>query len=360
MTLAPEAPVLSTTDRPRDLTVFYDPLAYSAYDHPYEVYRELRRNAPVYYNARRDLWVLSRYDDVRACLKNNEQFVNALGNDMDGTHDSYGPGNLIALDQPYHTVVRNVVRPSFAPREIVAMEEYIRGLTRELLAGLREKGSGDFAEDIALPLVFGVSMRLLGASTAETKFWQDHLLRSMARTVGEFGIPEDAFSSNREAEEHIGEIMQRRREEIAAGAEADTPDAISQILLAGAKGELDDAEQVGLAHLILSASTDAPAALVTNCIAVLDKFPAIQSYLHDNPKAVKAFVEETLRYDGPAKNLCRQTTAEVTIGGVTIPKDSRVMVLMGSANRDEQRLRQPRRLRPVPHLHRGQQDPHLR
>ena len=50
---------------------------------------------------------------------------------------------------------------------------------------------------------------------------------------------------------------------------------------------------------------------------------------------VKAFVEETLRYDGPAKNLCRQTTAEVTIGGVTIPADSRVMVLMGSANRDE-------------------------
>ena len=50
---------------------------------------------------------------------------------------------------------------------------------------------------------------------------------------------------------------------------------------------------------------------------------------------IKNFVEETLRYDGPAKNLCRQTTAEVTIAGITIPTDSRVMVLMGSANRDE-------------------------
>ena len=183
--------------------------------------------------------------------------------------------------------------------------------------------------------MFGVGLRFLGAPAADTAFWQEHLLRSMARTVGQFGIPEDAGHSNQEAEEHLAEVMRRRREEIAAGAEADRPDVISQILLAGAEGILDEAEQVGLAHLVLSASTDAPAALLTNCVAVLDKFPALQGYLRDNPAMVKNFVEETLRYDGPAKNLCRQTTAEVTIAGVTIPADSRVMVLMGSANRDE-------------------------
>ncbi len=323
-------------ERPRDLVVFYDPLSYAAFDHPYEVYRQLRDHAPVYYNARRDLYVVSRYEDVRACLRNHEQMVNALGNDMDGTHDSYGPGNLIALDQPYHTVLRGVVRPSFAPREIVAMEEHIRALSRDLLAGLRQKGGGDFAQDVALPLVFGVCMRLIGAPESDSIFWQEHLMRSMARTVGQFGIPEDAFSSNREAEEHLDAVVQRRREQIAAGAEADTPDVISQILLAGSKGvQLAEAEEVGLTHLVLSASTDAPAALLTNCIAVLDKFPALQSYLHHNPEMIKNFVEETLRYDGPAKNLCRQTTAEVTIADKTIPNNSRVMVLMGSANRDE-------------------------
>ena len=116
--------------------MFYDPLSYSAFDHPYEIYRQLRDHAPVYYNARRDLYVVSRYQDVRACLRNHEQMVNALGNDMDGTHDSYGPGNLIALDQPYHTVLRGVVRPSFAPREIVAMEDHIRAVARQLLARL--------------------------------------------------------------------------------------------------------------------------------------------------------------------------------------------------------------------------------
>jgi cytochrome P450 len=116
---------------------------------------------------------------------------------------------------------------------------------------------------------------------------------------------------------------------------------ISQILLAREKGAREETEVVGLAHLVLSASTDAPAALLTNCVAVLDKFPALQGYLRANPALVKNFVEETLRYDGPAKNLCRQTTAEVTVGGVTIPADSRVMVLMGSANRDERVYPEP-------------------
>ena len=68
---------------------------------------------------------------------------------------------------------------------------------------------------------------------------------------------------------------------------------------------------------------------------MLDKFPALQGYLREHPGLVKAFVEETLRYDGPAKNLCRQTTSPVTIVGVTIPANARVMVLMGSANHDE-------------------------
>jgi cytochrome P450/ferredoxin-NADP reductase len=313
--------------------VFYDPLSYAAYDHPYGVFAQLREKAPVYYNARRNLWVLSRYEDVKACLRDDKRFVNALGNDMDGTHDSYGPGNLIALDDPHHAVIRDVVRPAFAGREIRAMEEEIRRLARELLAGFRTRGTAELAEDFALPLVFMAGLRLLGAPTSQAPFWQQHLLRSMVRTVGRFGLPPDAATSNHEAEARIHEVMQERREGLAAG-DVPGPDVISQILLAGAGGVLDEAEQAGLAHLVLSASTDAPAALLTNCIALLDAFPAFQQYLRANPGKVKAFVEETLRYDTPATNLCRQTTTEVTIHGVTIPADSRVMILLGSANRD--------------------------
>jgi cytochrome P450/ferredoxin-NADP reductase len=315
--------------------VFYDPLSYAAFDHPYEVYRQLRDKAPVYYNERRDLYVVSRYADVSACLKNHEQMINALGNDMDGTHDSYGTGNLVAQDPPRHSVLRAVVRPSFAAREIFAMEEHVRQHARTLLTELRERGGGDFATDFAIPLVFGVSLRLMGIDGADSRFWEEHLMRSMVRTVGRFGIPADAAASNAEDEAHLADLMRARAAEIAAGAEADTPDVISQILLADVNGRLLEGESIGLAHLILSASTDAPAALLTNCIAVLDKYPQLQGQLRADRTLVKAFVEETLRYDGPAKNLCRQTTAEVVVGGVTIPANARVMVLMGSANHDE-------------------------
>jgi cytochrome P450/ferredoxin-NADP reductase len=315
--------------------VFYDPLSYAAYDHPYDVYAQLRDRAPVYYNPRRRLWVLSRYADVKACLRDHERFVNALGNDMDGTHDSYGPGNLIALDEPHHAVIRDVVKPSFARREILAMEAQLRELARELIGGLIARGDGEIASGYVFPLVFTAAMALLGGPASEIPFWQEHLLRSMVRTVGQFGLPEDAALSNREAEEHIGELLRARRAEIAGGAEADRPDVLSQVLLAGSNGVIDEEEQAGLAHLVLSASTDAPAALLTNCIAVLDKDPALQPYLRANPAKVKAFVEETLRYDTPATNLCRQSTTEITIRGVRIPADSRVMILLGSANRDE-------------------------
>ncbi len=337
------AEVTSGADAPEQLGVYYDPLSYAAYDHPYEVYRQLRDLAPVYYNARRDLWVVSRYADVRACLRDHERMVNALGNDMDGTHDSYGTGNLVAQDQPRHSVLRTVVRPAFAPREILALEDHIRARARELVADLVARGGGDVATELAIPLVFCASLRMMGIDAAEAPFWEAHLMRSMVRTVGQFGVPADASASNREAEERLEEIMEARAADIAAGADPDTPDVISQILLADAAGRLLEGERIGLGHLVFSASTDAPAALLTNCVAVLDKLPGLQRHLADHPELVPAFVEETLRYDGPAKNLCRQTVVPVTIAGVTIPANSRVMVLMGSANHDERVYADPDR-----------------
>jgi cytochrome P450/ferredoxin-NADP reductase len=331
----------ASTAMPNDPTVFYDPLSFAAYDHPYEVYRRLRDRAPLYYNAHRNLYVVSRYEDVSACLRNHEQLVNALGNDIDGTHDSYGVGMLVCQDPPRHTVLRDAIRRSFGAREVLAMEHRTREVARQLLAVMRSNGGGDFTEDVALPLAFDVALRLVGAPETDAPYFIDHLWRAMVRTVGKLGVPQDAAAANQESEEHLAEIVEKRRQAIAAGADPSTPDAISQILLAVQKGNVDDAEVVGLAHLVLSAATDAPAALMSNCIAVLDKFPALQHELAQHPEKIANFVEEVLRYDGPAQNLSRQTTAEVTVAGGTIPADARVMVLMASANRDERVFENP-------------------
>jgi cytochrome P450/ferredoxin-NADP reductase len=340
MTLSTDAPpslVVSATA----LTVHYDPLSYAAYDHPYELYRQLRDHAPVYYNAERDLYIVSRYADVQACLRNHEQMVNALGNDIDGTHDSYGVGMLVCQDPPRHTALRDAIRRSFGAREILAMEDGARGTVRRLLAEWRRGGEGDFTSDVALPLAFDVALRLTGVPTSEAPFFINHLWRAMARTVGHFGVPDDAAEANRESEEHITGIVEARRREIDAGGDASGADAISQILASVGKGKVHTAEVVGLAHLVLSAATDAPAALLSNCIVALDRYPALQQHLAAHPEKIPNFVEEVLRFDSPAQNLCRQTTAEVTLAGVTIPANSRVMVLLASANRDERVFADP-------------------
>ncbi|WP_296631474.1 cytochrome P450 [Rhodoluna sp.] len=335
-----KAPIV---EPPEGSNIFYDPLSYAIYDHPYDVYKQLRDKAPVYFSPRLGVYVLSRYEDVMAAFKNHEHMVSKFGNDIDGTHDSYGKGNLVAQDPPRHTALRQAVRRVFALREILAKEDGMRLVAKELLNDMKKNGGGDFATEFALPLAFATTTRLIGlpGSKEDINWLVDHLSRSMVRTVGELGVPEDASTSNFEAEEYIHSVVQKRMDELAAGADANVSDVITQVLASVEKGKVDDDEVVGLAHLIYSASTDAPSALLTNCVAVLDKFPHLQVFLRENPSMITNFIEEVLRYDTPGQNVSRQTTAELVFQGVTIPANSRVMLLQGSANRDERVFENP-------------------
>jgi cytochrome P450 len=328
---------------PPGANIFYDPLTFATYDHPYDIYKQLRDKAPVYFSPRLGVYVLSRYEDVQAAFKNHEQLVSKFGNDIDGTHDSYGKGNLVAQDPPRHTALRQSVRRVFALREILAKEDGLKEVARELIADMKKNGGGDFATEFALPFAFAASTRLIGlpGGKSDITWLADHLVRSMARTVGELGVPEDAAISNGEAEVYIHEIVQKRLEGIAAGADANVSDVITQAVAAMEKGKVEEDEIVGLTHLIYSASTDAPSALLTNSVYVLDKYPQLQVFLRENPSMIPNFIEEVLRYDTPGQNVSREVIADVVFSGVTIPANSRVMLLQGSANRDERVFENP-------------------
>lgn len=328
---------------PAGSNIFYDPLSYATYDHPYDIYKQLRDTAPVYYSPRLGVYALSRYEDVQAAFKDHENLSSAFGNDIDGTHDSYGKGNLVAQDPPRHTALRQSVRRVFALREILAKEDGVREVARELLAEMRKNGEGDFATEFALPFAFAVSTRLIGlpGTKGDVAWLVDHLTRSMQRTVGEFGVPDDAAKSNVEAEEYIHDIVQKKIEELAAGSDPNVSDVITQVVAAIEKGKVEDDEIVGLTHLIYSASTDAPSALLTNCVYVLDKYPQLQVFLRENPSMITNFIEEVLRYETPGQNVSRQTINEVIYQGVTIPANSRIMLLQGAANRDDRVFENP-------------------
>jgi cytochrome P450 len=320
---------------PADLTIHYDPLSYADYDYPYDLFKRLRDDAPVYYNAQRRLYVVSRYADVRAGLGDHVRLSSRFGNDVDGTHDSYGEGMLVTLDPPRHTALRAAIRRTFSAREVLAKEDGVRAFTRQLLASMWERGGGDFATDVAIPMGIGMGITLLGAPAEDNGVFTEHLERAMVRIVGEYGVPEDAALANHETEEILHARFAARRAQIDAGVDPSSTDAFTQILVAVHAGKVFPEEQEGLAHLVLSAASDAPASLITNCIAILDRFPALQPFLRENPSMIPQFVEESLRYDTPGQNLSRQTNEPIEIAGTTIPADARVMFLQGSANRDE-------------------------
>jgi cytochrome P450 len=165
----------------------------------------------------------------------------------------------------------------------------------------------------------------------------------MIRTLGVRGLPRSASEANDETEHYLAELVKDRRRELTiAGEGTDAArDAVSRVAVAVAEGRIDEDEAPGLCHLLFSAAIDTVASLMTTCFALLDQWPDLREQLVATPSLIPVMIEETLRYDSPVQNTSRQTTSDAVMGDVVIPNDSRVMLLIGSANRDERAFENP-------------------
>jgi cytochrome P450 len=324
--------------------VSYDPFSFAAYENPFEIYRILRERAPVYFSAKRGIWVVSRYDDVRSVLRQPDVFSNARGNDVDATHESYTGGNLVALDPPRHTQSRRAIRGMFASTEIAAQEIDIRARANALLDRILGNRGGDLAGDFALPLAVGTATRLLGCPSADDELLKAQFDRAMTRTLGVRDLPPVARRANDEIEHYLAALVKRRGGgKLTDAADRADParDAVGRVAIAIKEGRVNEEDAPGLCHLLFSAAIDTVASLITNCFALLEQWPDLREYLIATPGLIPSMIEETLRYDSPVQNLSRQTTREASIRDVVIPHDSRVMLLIGSANRDERAFESP-------------------
>lgn len=303
----------------------YDPFAAEVKENPYPFYDWLRREAPAYHNEQHDIWALSRYDDIAAALRNHEVFSSAQG---------VGPERvqipmMITKDPPDHTRLRMLVQRAFTPRTVAQMEERIRDVMRHLLDAAVDKGSFDLVQDVAEPLPITVIAEMLGVEPEKRgafKRWSN-------ATIGTLG-GDQSFDFNvylaawQEFKEYFsGKIEDRRanpREDLVSG------------LVEAQEGEggLTRSEILNFNLLLLVAGNETTTNLITNgALALLEHMDEAQK-LRERPDLIPSAVEECLRYDSPIQASFRTTTTDFTVDGVTIPADSKVMLLYASANRD--------------------------
>jgi cytochrome P450 len=320
--------------------VTWDPLV--PVEDPYPIYRRLRDIAPVYQNADRDIWALSRFEDIHAAARDWETFsseAGGTGNDADDTYQLFEPaGDLAAVDPPLHTRLRGALRMAFSPSRIrTQFEDLARLKANTLLDRFAEAGSADLAREFARPLPAQVIFSWLGFPDDDHEQLLGWFAGMLDRVRGQRALPPGALAARDHMRAYLeGAAADRRR--------SPKEDLLGFLVEAQADGQLTADEVIGSCMLLFMAGITTTYGLISNSLLHLATFPDQRELLRLEPDRFPAGIEELLRFDAPIQTLVRTTTRDVDLHGTTIPAGSRVSLVWASANRDERRWPEPDRL----------------
>ncbi|MDH3600219.1 MAG: cytochrome P450 [Candidatus Tectomicrobia bacterium] len=313
----------------------YSPYSAANRENPYPAYDWLRRDHPVYYNDRHKFWVLSRYEDIVWAARTPEIFSSAQGVGVD---KRYGL-SMIANDPPVHTRLRKLVVTAFTPRRIASFAPRIQAILDDLLDDVIAKGSFELLADLAIPLPVTAISMILGVDPEyrhDFKRWSDDVVNF---TAGPAQGParEKLRQSWEEFCEYFSHMMETR-------LRAPQDDVVTLLAQAQDEGDaLTVLEFLNFCQLLLVAGNETTTNLISNGILAFSAFPEEEQKLRQQPEWVTSAVEEILRYDTPVQMTYRTTTRDIDIRGITIPADSKVALLWGSANRDPDVFPEPDR-----------------
>jgi cytochrome P450 len=323
-----------------DEPVTYSPYAYEIHEDPYPVYARLRAEAPVYRNDELDFWALSRHEDVLAAFRNVDGFSNSHGVSLDPSAfspDAHKVMSFLALDPPRHTRMRSLVGKGFTPSKVAQMEDRIRAIAVEHLEVALERGTFDFIADFAGKLPMDVISELVGvpvADRAEIRRLADLVVH---REDGLFDVPPSGMDAALTLVGYYQGMVDDRRA-------APSDDLTSALLEAELDGDrLTDQEIVAFLFLMVVAGNETTTKLLGNAWYWGWRHPDQGATPFADPARVGDWIEETLRFDTSSQMLLRVARTELTIRGSTIPEGDRVLLLVGSANRDEEVFPDPDR-----------------
>ena len=301
-----------------------------AWRNPFPMYRALRDNAPLLEVRDGDYWVLSRWEDVFDALIDTATFSSASGLTTD-YRDMLEMGleaPIVMMDPPDHTAVRKLGVKQFTPRRVRDIEAMVRGFVVERIERLREAGEGDIVAELFKPLPSLVVAHFLGVpDDVRDRF--DNWTESTVSANAEGDIVAHGAKAVAEMFGLFTELIEKRRTE-------PQEDLFSALVHAQIDGEpVSMARILGFGFTMVTGGNDTVTGLLGSASQVLTEHPDARAYLAANPGAIPKAVEEFLRLVGPLQALARTTTREVTLHDQTIPVGKRVLLLYGSANRDQ-------------------------
>jgi cytochrome P450 len=307
------------------------------------MYRALRDHDPVHHvvpEARpdHDYYVLSRHADIWAAARDHETFSSAQGLTV-----NYGELELIGLqdnppfvmqDPPVHTEFRKLVSRGFTPRQVEAVEPKVREFVVERIERLRANGGGDIVAELFKPLPSMVVAHYLGVPEEDrVQFdgWTDAIVAANTGAGGIGGALETVGDAVGSMMGYFTELIERRRHELE-------DDTISHLVAAGLGAEGDIAGTLSVlafTFTMVTGGNDTTTGMLGGSVQLLHQRPDQRRVLAENPDLIADSVDELLRLTSPVQGLTRTATRDVTIGDTTVSAGRRVLLLYGSANRDE-------------------------
>lgn len=293
-------------------------------------------------------WNVYRHADVVAVLSDHERFSAEIGRIIPDYPTEAFDGDLTQMDPPRHRQLRAIASRAFTPKVVADLEPRIRELTTELLDGVAGRDGFEFVETLAHPLPVIVIADLLGIPKSDL---------GLFRTWTDMAVdPPIEFSlGDEEGMKQFGEgyqdmsamITDHLREHIDDRRANPREDLLTRLVHAEVEGQhLSEIQLTNFVMLLFIAGHITTTMLLGNTILCLDSDPGAFAEVRADRSLVPSAIEEALRLLSPVTQIPRVTTVDVELGGVTVPKDSMLMLWVSAAGRDPRQFPEPHRYDP--------------
>lgn len=327
---------------------YYDPYDYDVDANAHAIWKRLRDEAPVYWNDKYGFYALSRFDDVLPAMLDTATFSSAHMTVLEMmTEQPNSGGMMIFMDPPEHTHLRKLVSRAFTPRAIGGLQERVRRLCAEYLDPFVGEDGFDYIDEFGALLPPTVILALMGFPEGHVSEWRQGIDQMFHMEEGDSGFVEQG-GGRRSAQtvlddtgqigaglfQMLPELIEERRREpqddlisVLANSDLEADD--------GTTRKLTDPEIFSFSTLLSIAGTETVARFLSWAAVLLARNPDQRRLLVDDPGLIPNAVEETLRYEAPSPVNARWVNRDVELHGQTIPAGSKLILLNGSADRDE-------------------------